>query len=123
MKKLEKLLIKINQHNLKIFKNTKPTEKLDFSKTKKNWGTKVIPKKYWINKNDKYQTISGKEVIIDNIKLFNEIKKEYTFPIKGRIRTKHLNKRDTWENTIWTLDGRNNLGLNDNPSNNLIKII
>jgi len=113
-KKLEKIFKDIETHNQKIFDNTKSTEKIDFSKTKKNWGSDVIPKEFWIDLTKEYKTIQGNKVILHEIKM-------KTFPIKGIIYKKRIGKKTLPIFMIWTLDGRSMVNGIDNHKLVLVK--
>jgi len=118
---LVELLRNINVHNESYFDNLPKNEKIDFSKTKKNWGTDIIPKEFWIDKSKHYETLNGLKVQIYDIVLGTD--KEYTFPVKGAYLKNRTGKKDTWINAVWTLDGRMNLLFEDiNQSLNLKEV-
>lgn len=109
--KLVELFTKIHEHNKSYLDTVPNNEKIDFSKTKKSWGTDVIPKEFWIDTSKKYETLSGLKVQIYDIVL--GVGKEYTFPVHGAYLKTHPKKKDKWINTIWTLDGRFTLAIKD----------
>jgi len=73
----------------------------------KNWGIEVTPKDQWIDIAKPYKTQSGKRVIDLNIKLYNRIGNEVTFPVKGTVIVKEKPLRTRYQ--IWTLDGRSSV--------------
>lgn len=105
MKTLESILRDIHNHNEAIFKNNMG-QPIDFSKTKKSWGSDVIPEEFWIDITKNYKTRDGKKVILDGIVMKNEEDNEVTYPIKGSIITPRKDKKDSVERAIWSLDGR-----------------
>jgi len=109
MKSLNSILLEIEQYNTKIYNSYKSTEKIDFSLTKKNWGSNIIPKKFWIDPNKKYITRNGYKVENLSIIMKNSNGNEVTFPIKGTliIPRKGKTNKETYE--IWTLDGRKDI--------------
>ena len=104
------LLQNIENHNDKIYNEYKPTEKIDFSRTKKNWGTDVIPAEFWIDVTKKYKTRNGHEVQLHKKVLYSN-GKEMTFPIKGTYITQNPKKIHY---NVWTLDGRSNVNKIEN---------
>jgi hypothetical protein len=63
-----------------------------------------------ISLNKKYQTISGKEVVLHDIKMKNYAGNIVTFPVKGTIF--HSKRKKEYQ--IWTIDGRNQVpGITD----------
>ena len=117
---LEKILNEIAIHNKKVCDSVSHTEAIDFSKTKKNWGSDVIPKEFWIDIEKNYKTKSGKIVILSKITLLSDNGKEYTYPVKGSIYTKKRNKM-VLEYSIWSLDGRASVSC-DESHNDLVLI-
>lgn len=116
---LSQILSEIKQYNQMIFDNTPKNEKIDFSKTKINWGTTVIPEKFWL-KEGIYETVNGYKAIIDGFKLKSN-NKEITYPLKGFVIIPQVKGKDKKVRTIWTLDGRNHI-LNKNKNFDLINI-
>jgi len=116
---LSKILSEIKQHNQMIFDNTPKNEKIDFSKTKINWGTTIIPEKFWL-KEGTYETVNGYKAIIDGFKLKSN-NKEITYPLKGFVIIPQVKGKGKKVRTIWTLDGRNHI-LNKNKNFDLINI-
>jgi len=109
MKSLNSILLEIEQYNTEIYNSFKPTEKIDFSLTKKNWGSNIIPKKFWIDPNKKYITRNGYKVENLSIIMKNSNENEVTFPIKGTLIIPRKNKTDKKTYEIWTLDGRKDI--------------
>ena len=70
----------------------------------KNWGSNVINKNNWVDSKKTYKTKDGKDVIGLQIKLYNSIGNEVTFPVKGTIIDKKKPLKLRYQ--IWTLDGR-----------------
>ena len=102
---LQQILQEIQSHNEQYLNSVPYNQKIDFSKTKKSWGSDVIPEQYWISGKNKYKTSSGNDVVITNIVMKNSTGNEVTFPVKGYWIEKKGNKIIT-HNCIWTLDGR-----------------
>lgn len=115
MKDLQKLLNEIKKHNDKVYENYSPTKKIDFSKCNKNWGTDVIPEKYWVSRDKKYATKQGYRVELHEIVLTSN-GKEMTYPVKGTMYLPRKGKKDEMVYSIWTLDGRNDI-INDSKFN------
>ena len=76
---------------------------LDETKNGINWGTKVIPKKFWIDPTKKY-TCGGNRVENITIVLHNSCGDEVTYPVKGTIILREKPLKTTF--AIWSLDGR-----------------
>jgi len=106
MKTLENILEEIKKHNNIVYNNTPKGDKIDFSQTKVNWGTKVIPKEFHIDLNKTYKLRNGWEVQNLTLVLCNSSGNEVTFPIKGTYIEKRVGKKDKTHFDIWTLDGR-----------------
>jgi hypothetical protein len=113
------LFSSIEDHNREVCESYSPTEKIDFNRCLKNWGSDVIPKKFWIDSYKNYITKSGKKVINLEIKLTNSNGNEVTYPVKGTILTKKGNKITT-EYAIWSLDGRSDVVKGNNLNNDLV---
>ena len=123
MKTVKEILNDIVVHNDNIIKNYSPTEKIDFTLTKKNWGTKVIPKKFWIDPTKKYTTRNGWNVENLMIVMENSIGNEVTFPIKGTYIKKRPGKSNQKIYAIWTLDGRNEVNSIESTLDLILKDI
>ena len=115
MNKLTELLLDIESYNSELYNSYKPTEKIDFTLSKKNWGKDVIPKEFWIDVSKKYVTRSG--LNIENIQIImeNSNGNEVTFPVKGTLVTKRDGKKDKRSYEIWTLDGRKDAHIINGP--------
>jgi len=109
----------IYAENESYFQSVSYKDKIDFSKTKKTWGSELIPNELKIDITKNYETYSGLEVKIFEIKVYTELGNEYTFPVKGAYLVKKPNKKDQWTYCVWTLDGRMNIFEKDleNPLN------
>lgn len=79
------------------------SERLILTEDMKNWGTKVIPKEQWIDPTKTY-TCNGKRVIGLEIKHYNDVGDEVTYPVKGTIILREKPFKTKY--TIWSLDGR-----------------
>ena len=71
-----------------------------------NWGTTNTPEAKRIDPKKKYRTRGGIEVGMLEIKLYNGMGHEVTFPLKGSILRKTKKGRLKPDFNIWTLDGR-----------------
>ena len=111
MNKLTELLLDIETYNAELYNSYKPTEKIDFSLSKKNWGKDVIPKEFWIDISKRYITRSGLNVENLHITMENSNGNEVTFPIKGTLVIKREGKKDKRSYEIWTLDGRKDTNI------------
>lgn len=69
----------------------------------KSWGTDVIPKEKWIDKNKQY-TYNGKKVIIHDIILYNSCGNEVTYPVKVTIVISEKPRKIKLK--LFSLDGR-----------------
>ena len=98
-KELKKLLIAIEKHNENLYSKK---EKIDFSKTKKNWGKDVIPKKFWINPKKSYRTRNG--MFVSNLTIS---KNNDTFCVKASYSKKK--DSESFHYGIWTIDGRHSI--------------
>ena len=108
MPKLSILLNKIDKHNKAVYAKA-GKGKINFDKCRKNWGSDVIPKSFWVDISKNYKTMNGKKVILHNIVLENSVGNEVTYPVKGTVITKRAGRKDLEEYHIWTLDGRANV--------------
>jgi len=115
------LVADIKKHNDVIFENTPRNQKIDFTKTKKSWGTDVVPKHLFIDLDKEYITLDGRKVELQQLVMTNGIN-EVTFPIKGTITTKKVGKKDKVECHIWTLDGRYDVSRTNDPKNIVLKV-
>ncbi len=71
----------------------------------RNWGSDVIPPESRVSLDRLYQTRSGKQVILYEIRMLNNTDNEVTFPVKGSvIEKREFRSRRRYQ--IWTLDGR-----------------
>jgi hypothetical protein len=113
------LFSSIEKYNNEILKSYSSTEKINFDLFKKNWGTDIIPKKFWIDPNKNYITKSGLNVVNIKIILTNSNGNEATYPVKGTILTKNGNEL-TSEYAIWSLDGRSDVVKGNNSNNDLV---
>jgi hypothetical protein len=108
-RRLEEILEDIEEYNSYELSKFKSTDRIDFSKMKKNWGKENIPKRFWIDPTKKYKTRFGYNVSNLKVNLTNDIN-EVTYPIKGIIHKPTNNgKNEKLEYHIWTLDGRSNV--------------
>lgn len=121
MTELDLLLTNIEVYNAELYSSYKPTEKIDFSLSRKNWGRDIIPEKFWIDTTKEYVTKCGYKVENLTIVLKNSNNKEVTFPIKGTIVVPREGKKDKRIYDIWTLDGRKNCNTIDSPLNLVLK--
>jgi hypothetical protein len=122
--KLLKILKEIEEHNKKLYKSYKPTEKIDFSKSKKNWGTDVIPKEFWIDlSSHEYQLRCGFKIVNIDIVLYNSNNKEVTYPVKVSYIEEREEKKDKIVYDIFSLDGRKDINsLKEHPLD-IVKVV
>lgn len=69
----------------------------------KSWGTDIISKDKWIDKNKQY-TYNGKRVIIHDIVLYNSCGNEVTYPVKCTVIMNEKPRKTKFK--IFSLDGR-----------------
>lgn len=106
IKNLINILNNIKNHNEMEYNKTPYNKALNHNNMLKSWGLDIIPKNLQVDILKKYKTLNNKEVVITDVKLYNSINQEVTFPIKGFIILKNKNKKDKYIYTTWTLDGR-----------------
>ena len=106
---LKDLLTKIQEHNNELYVNTPKNKPVPFWNMRLNWGTKVIPQKFWLKKGDKVMTRNGKKAFIENITLYNSNDNEVTFPVKGYYLHRREGNKPKKVRCIWTIDGRSDV--------------
>jgi hypothetical protein len=115
MKKLEVILEEIQIHNQAIYDSTPKSMKIDFSKTKVNWGSNVIPKEFHLDLSKTHTLRNGWKIENLTMTLFNSNDKEVTYPIKGTYIEPRVGKSNKRHFDIWTLDGRKDCNVNSGP--------